>query len=59
MLKEKRGTAHLDYLAKQLGVNLQELSKDSGLPKWRRLEVLNELKVLSSQVQNIDNSGFQ
>ncbi|WP_164503590.1 hypothetical protein [Pleionea sediminis] len=46
-----------DYqaLGKLLGINYDELKKSGEEPKWRKLEILNELKQLESQVNDFVN----
>jgi len=43
-----------DYqkLSKLLGIDYQQIKSSEAQPKWRKLEVLNELKALNRQMDN-------
>jgi hypothetical protein len=46
----------IDYqtLGKLLGINFNQLKSSEQQPKWRKLEVLNELKQLESDVNDFN-----
>lgn len=58
MLKPSSQNQSMKMLAEQVGINLSQLKLGQDLPKWRRLEVLNELKELNEQVQSFNEPNL-
>lgn len=58
-LRLKPQSQSVDYqaLGKLLGINFNQLKTSEQQPKWRKLEVLNELKQLESHVADFNING--
>ena len=58
-LRLKPQSESIDYqaLGKLLGINFNQLKTSEQQPKWRKLEVLNELKQLESHVYDFNING--